>query len=162
MKKKLHHGVIIKLTSLRSKYWIPWLKQQTKSIVYTSCGCNHICCTIRHDKIRPCTVRKNKMIYAPPNNVHRLYCQKKKKPRKEWRAYIFKITNCVNRVMHMDLVENLATKEFINCFKILVAQRQRISLISSDNAKTFQAAPKWLNSKIWRVTQVLNKWKLNM
>ena len=46
--------------------------------------------------------------------------------------------------MHLELTPNLTTNEFIKCFKRLIARRGRPKTVYSDNAKTFQAAAKWL------------------
>ena len=46
--------------------------------------------------------------------------------------------------MHLELTPILTTNEFIKCFKRLIARRGRLKTVYSDNAKTFQAAAKWL------------------
>ena len=70
--------------------------------------------------------------------------------------------------MHLELKPNLTTNEFIKCFKRLIARRGRPKTVYSDNAKTFQAAAKWL--KLVIKTEEFNefltkeniKWKFNL
>ena len=70
--------------------------------------------------------------------------------------------------MHLELTPNLTTNEFIKCFKRLIARRGRPKTVYSDNAKTFQAAAKWL--KLVIKTEEFNefltkeniKWKFNL
>ena len=70
--------------------------------------------------------------------------------------------------MHLELTPNLTTNEFIKCFKRLIARRGRPKTVDSDNAKTFQAAAKWL--KLVIKTEEFNefltkeniKWKFNL
>ena len=53
-------------------------------------------------------------------------------------------TSSVSRAVYLELAENLTSKEFIKCFKRLIARRGKPKLFYSYNAKTFQAAAKWL------------------
>ena len=50
----------------------------------------------------------------------------------------------LTRALHLDLLPDLSTEEFIFSFKRLVARRGRPRKIYSDNAKTFVAAAKWI------------------
>ena len=43
-------------------------------------------------------------------------------------------------------MSNLSTNEFIRSFKRLISRRGKPNVIYSDNAKTFKAGAKWLNS----------------
>ena len=70
--------------------------------------------------------------------------------------------------MHLELTPNLTTNEFIKCFKRLIVRRGRPKTVDSDNAKTFQAAAKWL--KLVIKTEEFNEflikekiiWKFNL
>ena len=46
--------------------------------------------------------------------------------------------------MHIELVSNLTTTEFIKSFKRLISRRGKPKIVYSDNAKTFKARTKWL------------------
>ena len=70
--------------------------------------------------------------------------------------------------MHLELIPNLTANEFIKCFKRLIARRGRPKTAYSDNAKTFQAATKWLKQVIKTeefnefLTKENIKWKFNL
>ena len=71
-------------------------------------------------------------------------------------------------VVHLELIPNRTTKEFIRCLKQLIARRGKPSTIYSYNAKSFQAAPKWLKQIIKseqlheHVTKENINWKFNL
>lgn len=50
----------------------------------------------------------------------------------------------MSRAVHLDLTENLTSKEFIKFFKRLIVWRGMSKLVYSNNLKTFQAAAKCL------------------
>ena len=52
----------------------------------------------------------------------------------------------VSRAVHVEFVSNLSTTEFIESFNKLISRRGKPKIIYSDNAKTFMAEAKWLNS----------------
>ena len=54
----------------------------------------------------------------------------------------------VSRAVHLELISNTTTQEFIKCLKRLIARRGKFGTIYSDNAKSFQAAAKWLKQII--------------
>ena len=68
------------------------------------------------------------------------YCTKFKK---ESKAYILSYISSVSRAVHLELAENLTSKEFIKYFKRMIAQMVRPKFIYSDNAETLQAAAGW-------------------
>ena len=67
--------------------------------------------------------------------------------KKEPKAYILLFLCSLSRAVHLELTPNLTKNEFIKCFKRLVARRGRPKTVCSD-AKTFQAAAKWLKQVI--------------
>ena len=54
----------------------------------------------------------------------------------------------MSRAVHLELIPSTATQEFIKCLKWLIAHRRKPSTIYSDDAKSFQAAAKWLKQII--------------
>ena len=60
------------------------------------------------------------------------------------KSYILLFSCSVSRAIHLELVRNLTTQEFIKSIKRLIARRGSPKIIYSDNAKTFQAGAKWL------------------
>ena len=70
------------------------------------------------------------------------------KTKKESKAYILIFSCSVSRAVHLELIPNTTTKELVKCSKRLIARRGKPSTIYSDNAKSFQAAAKWLKQII--------------
>lgn len=66
--------------------------------------------------------------------------------------------------MHLELAENLISKEFIKCFKGLIVRKDRPKFIYSDNEETFQTAAKRLRqvTKNEELYEFLIKKKHNM
>ena len=58
------------------------------------------------------------------------------------KLYILLFSCSVSRAIHLELVRNLTTQEFIKSIKRLTARRGSPKVIYSDNAKTFQAGAK--------------------
>ena len=50
----------------------------------------------------------------------------------------------VSRAVHIQLVSNLSTTEFIKSFKRLISRKGKPKIVYSDNSKTFKAGTKWL------------------
>ena len=89
------------------------------------------------------------------------------KSKKESQAYILLFSCSLSRAAHLELTPNLTTNEFIKCFKRFTALSGRPKTVYSDNAKTFQAAAKWLKQVINTdefnefLTKENIKWKFN-
>ena len=60
------------------------------------------------------------------------------------KTYISLFTCSSTRAMRLELVQDLNTSTFMNCFRKFCARRGTPRLINSDNAKTFTAAAKLL------------------
>ena len=54
----------------------------------------------------------------------------------------------MSKAIHLELIPNTTTQEFLKCLKRLIAHRGKPSTINSDNAKSFQAAAKLLKEII--------------
>ena len=70
----------------------------------------------------------------------------KSKGKKDLKANILIFSCSVSRAVHLELVSNFTTTEFIKSFKKLISRRAKPSIIFSVNTKTFKAGTKWLNS----------------
>ena len=70
------------------------------------------------------------------------------KTKKEQKAYILIFSCSVSRAVHLELIPNTTTKELTKCLKRLLARRGKPTTIYSNNAKTCQAAVKWLKQII--------------
>ena len=60
------------------------------------------------------------------------------------KVYIALFSCCVSRALHLDLVRDLSTQEYLRCLRRFSAHRGTPALIVSDNTKTFKASAKAL------------------
>ena len=146
--KTIHRGVNITMTNIKENYWIPGLRQLTKKVISKCHGCKRF-----HSKsfttpipgyLPKTRTEQNlpfKVIgadYAGP-----IYCKRKSK--REVKVYILLFTCSVSTAIHLEILTNQTTGEFIKALERPVARRGRPQIIYSDNAKTFTAAEKWIN-----------------
>ena len=87
----------------------------------------------------------------------------KKGSSKQNKSYILLFTCNLSRAIHLQLVPNQTTEEFIARFKRLIARRGAPEKKYSDNAKTFAASWKWV-MKLNKSEELLVsiKWKFNL
>ena len=50
----------------------------------------------------------------------------------------------LTRAIHVELVSNLTTTEFIKIFRRLILRRGNLKIVYSDNAKTLKVGANWL------------------
>ena len=118
-KKTLHGGVILTMTTVRDQYWIPNLRQLTKELSKNCYGCKryHIKAyngpppgQLTQD--RPTGIRAFQVIgldFAGP-------IMYKKGSSKQNKSYILLFTCSLSRAIHLELVPNQTTEEFITRF----------------------------------------------
>ena len=68
----------------------------------------------------------------------------KSKGKKERKGYLLLFACSLSRAIHLEVLPNQTSQEFIHTLKRLIARRVRPKLIYSDNAKTFVVASKWI------------------
>ena len=122
--RALHGGVTIVMTSVRMRYWISSLRQQTKSVIHKCYGYKkHCALPYPTPNPGPIPLERTESFmsfqiigsdYAGP-----IYYRTKSK--KGSKAKILLVTCSVNRAIDSELVEKLTSKEFIKCFKSLIA-----------------------------------------
>ena len=66
----------------------------------------------------------------------------KTKEDKETKVYILFFTCSLTRAIHLELLPNQSTQEFIMALNRLIARKGRASITNSDNAKSFVEASK--------------------
>ena len=166
-KNTLHGGLVLTMTKVRSNYWIPTLRKLTKTVVRKCYGCKRFKSLpylgpLPNDgteQVMPFQVIGTDFV----NPIHY-----RAKTKKEQKAYILIFSCSVSRAVHLELISNTTTKEFVKCLKRLVARRGKPTTIYSDNAKSFQAAAKWLKQiiKSEQLHEHLTKeninWKFNL
>ena len=84
------------------------------------------------------------------------------------KVYLLLFTSSLTRAVHLEILPNQTTQEFIQALKRLIARRGRPKVIYSDNAKTFEKASKCIKRvyKDERMQEFLVteqvKWKFNL
>ena len=137
------------MAAVRSLFWIPVLRKLTKSVIQNCYGCKRFRAT-HYPNPKPGLLPRDRTEQALPFEIvgtdyaGPLYY--KSTGKKELKAYILLFSYSVSRAVHLELVSNLSTNEFIRSVKRLISRRGKPNVIYSDNAKTFKAGAKWLNS----------------
>ena len=67
-------------------------------------------------------------------------------PNKTGKVWICLFTCFVTRAVHLDIVLDMSTENFIRCLKRFAARRRLLQRFISDNGKTFKVASKFLKS----------------
>ena len=122
-KRALHGGVTIVMTSVRLRYWISSLRQQTKSVIHKCYGYKKHCALPNPTpNPGPVPLERTKSFMSfqiiGSNYVGPIYYRTKSK--KGSKERIFLVTCSVSRAVDSELVENLTSKEFIKYFKRLI------------------------------------------
>ena len=148
-KKTLPRGVASKMAAVGFLFWVPVLRKLTKSVIQNCYGCKRFRAT-HYPNLKPELLPRDRTAQALPfkivgtNYSGPLYY--KSKGKKDLKTYILLFSCSVSGDVHLELVPNLTTKEFVKGFKKLISRRGKPNIIYSDNAKTFKAGEKWLNS----------------
>ena len=167
----LHGGVGDTMTKVREKYWIPKLRQLTKSVRYRCNGCKKFQTTAfpapAQGNLPKDRTRGNRgfqvigLDYAGP-----IYYMNKKK--RVLKSYLLLYCCSLTRTVYIDLLTNEAADTFMTSLKHFIARRGRPQKIYSDNFSTFQHASKWLKkmAKDEKVCSFLAKreirWQFNL
>ena len=164
----LHGGVSLTMAKIREKWWIPRLRSIVKTLIQRCNGCMRFRAvafpTPPPGKLprerTTATTKPFKVIgvdYAGPFTITR-----------QQKAYILLFACSVSRAIHLELLPNQTTEQFVKALKRLIARRGLPSIIYSDNAKTFQAGSKWLK-RILHSNDLHNfsavqsfKWRFNL
>ena len=146
---RIHHcGLRATLAELRSRFWVPKGRQVVKRVIGSCLVCK----------------KHNGKAYGTPAQADLPEFRVQQSPpfskvgvdfagplfAKEGsdmvKVYIALFTCCVTRAVHLDLVSNLSAPCFLNCLRRFTSRRGAPTLIVSDNAKTFKAAHKAVQS----------------
>lgn len=145
----LHGGVQATMSKVRDRFWIPQLRRMVKSVrtYYNKCKrmmAKPLNCpstsslpSFRANLTQPFSATR--VDFARP-----IYHKAGKK--KIAKTYIALFTCSSTRAMHLRLCKDLSCMEFKRVLKEFVVRRGAPKLMISDNAKTFQATKKWLET----------------
>lgn len=146
----LDHGHIqVMMQYLRMKYWIPRLRSELRSFVNKCVTCKRyehplekqLMGDLPKERTTPCKpFTYTGVDYAGPIEIKE-YLKTRTNKRKCWIA-IF--TCLVTRAMHIDIVTDLTSAAYIECFRRFVGRRGECVKLFSDNATTFVGASKEL------------------
>lgn len=145
----LHGGVQATMCKVRERYWIPQLRRMSKSVRFECNRCKKLRAkalpspttsalpTFRTEFTDPFSTTG--VDFAGP-----MYYKTQKK--EIGKAYVVLFTCASTRAVHLRLCKDLTTNEFKRSLKEFVARRGLPKQMVSDNAKTFVAAKKWLET----------------
>ena len=130
---------------IRRDYWIPRLRQLTKKVIRGCFGCKKF----RAAAIQsppPGNLPVDRTMGSVPSQVLGVdyagpipykICKKK-----EGKAYILLFACSLTRAIHLELLSDQSTEEFIKSLKRFIARRGRPQKVYSDNGKSFIAVAK--------------------
>lgn len=141
-----HGGVVETLAQLRENLWILKGRQQVRQILRRCVICQKLNSKPYYQDISP--LPPDRVKEALPFEVTGvdflgpIYLQNSTK------IYVVLFTCAVIRAVHLEIVMNLTTTEFLMAFRRFISRRGICKIIYSDNAKTFKRAEKDLE-QIW-------------
>ena len=128
------------MTKVRENYWIPTLRRITKSLLRKCHTCRRFI-ALPYTGVKPGQLPDDRIEPALPFQIigtdfaGPIYYKLKSK--KQGKAYILIFSCSLSKAIHLELIPNTTTPEFIKCLKKLVARKGRPKTIHSDNAKAF-------------------------
>ena len=169
--KVKHNGVRETLAQFRSKFWVVRARSLIRKVIYQCVDCRKLegqsygmpppppLPHYRVNEAQP--FQHTGLDFAGPLFIR----AGNKESEKVW---ICLYTCCVTRAIHLDLVVDLHTGTFLNCFRRFVGRRGLPMHLVSDNGKTFKAAAAIIK-KIWTNPDVQThfagmcvKWTFNL
>ncbi|XP_053380514.1 uncharacterized protein LOC128548907 [Mercenaria mercenaria] len=152
-KEILHSGVSQTLAKTRQRFWIPHGRATIKSVL-------HMCTVCRRFDGGP--YKMPPMPSLPPSRVTEcrpfsrtgldylgpIYVKSNDTPKKVW---VCLFTCLVTRAVHLEVVLDMSTEEFLMCLRRFISQRGTPVQLISDNGSHFKAASSILD-RIWNRT----------
>ena len=138
--RTLHGGVSLTMTSVRSNHWVPLLRKLAKQTIRACHGCKRFQ-TVAAANPPPGNLPADRTQGTHPFQVigvdYAGPIKYKKRGRAESKAYIVLYACSMCRVLYLDLVPSLETREFIMSLKRLIARKGRPQIIYSNNGSKF-------------------------
>lgn len=132
---------------IRRDYWIPRLRRLTKKVIRGCFGCEKFQVTAFHSP-PPGNLLIDRTMGSVPFQVMGVdyagpipYKISKKR---DGKAHILLVSCSLTRAIHLELLSDQTTEEFIKSLKRFIARRRRPQKMCSDNVRSFVAAAKWL------------------
>lgn len=146
----LHDGVKETLTEIRTRYWIIGGRSLVRSVV-------HKCVICKRFEGKPFAAPpapplpsfrvnvSSPFLFTAVDFAGPMFLKDKGGPCSS-KVWIALFTCCVSRAVHLELVPDMTTTTFVRCLKRFTARRGLPKKIVSDNAKTFKATAKLINT----------------
>ncbi|XP_061141400.1 ninein-like protein isoform X3 [Syngnathus typhle] len=146
----MHSGIRDTLIQLREHYWILRGRQLVKRLISGCCICGKLKVTPAQQITAP--LPRDRVTESPPFEVTGVYfagpLYVKVKGHQPVKAYTALFICAVTRAVHLELVSDQTTENFLLALKRFIARRGLCRIIYSDNAKTFKRADKDLK-EVW-------------
>ncbi|MCG7879158.1 MAG: reverse transcriptase domain-containing protein [Candidatus Thiodiazotropha endolucinida] len=150
-KQLLHSGVSQTLSKLRYRFWVPKGRATVRKVINN-------CLVCRRTEGGP--YKMPPMAQLPPGRVSKstpfsqtgldymgpLYIKEENQTKKVW---VCLFTCMVTRAVHIEMVADMSTNAFLNCFRRFIASRGTPNEIVCDNAMHFKLASE-TTELIWR------------
>ena len=140
-----HNGVKDTLTDLRTKYWVIEGRGLVQSVVSNWVLCRKLEGP-RYRGPPPPPLPSFRVEETPPFTYCRvdfagpLFVKMSPAAPCTTKMWICLYTCCTTRAVHLEIVQDLTTPSFVQCFKWFVARRGLSKLMVSDNVKIFNEA----------------------
>ena len=150
-KQLLHCGVSQTLSQIRVKYWIPQGRVRVKCVIHQCMWCKRFDSGPYKTPIMPPLPKSRVTQSQPFSNIGLdyfgpLYVKCDTEKNKVW---ICLFTCMVTRAVHLELVQDMTTEQFLLAFRRFISQRGVPIEIISDNALQFKTAGRTLDL-VWR------------
>ena len=144
----LHGGVGLTMAKIREHYWVPRLRKLAKRITRACHGFRRFQAQ-GYSNPPPGNLPRERTEGETPFQVigvdYAGPLKYRDKAKMEGKAFVSLYTCSLTRVLHLDLLPSLETKEFLRSFKRFIARRGRPETVYSDNGKSFLSAAKWIS-----------------
>ncbi|XP_053376547.1 uncharacterized protein LOC123535785 [Mercenaria mercenaria] len=150
-KQLLHSGTSQTLSYIRYKYWIPKGRSAVKSVISKCSICRKVEGGPYRMPVMPPLPKSRVTISTPFSKMGidylgPLYIKSQGNTCKVW---VCLFTCLVTRAIHLEMVQDMSSEEFILALKRFISLRGQPTEIISDNAMQFKSASKALNT-VWK------------
>ena len=145
----LHAGVRQVMSSIRAYYYIPHCRRTITKIIRSCFNCRKVTAEFYPVPDPPPLPDFRVARVAAFDNVGLDHCgpfyvrEGRKQPSK---CYVLIVTCAVSRGVHLELLNDMSTQQFMIGFRNFVSRRGLPSFVLSDNSKTFKCASKELTT----------------
>ena len=145
----LHRGVGLTMARVRTRYWIPKLRQLVKKVRKSCHGCKRFQASA-YATPPPGNLPTTRTQGTNPYQVIGVYyagpIRYRVSKQREGKAYVLLYACSLTRGIYLDLLPNLETAECLKSMKQFIARRGRPERIYSDNGRTFVGAANWIRA----------------